>query len=172
LISNRDWSRQYVDAPFFSRFAPAMEFDLDGPTDGDARGTTGEDANIRAAQAILFRSRSKAAHPPPAKEGLSLRMDLKNNDGRLGPLTPGSRTVASPAVVSKTGARLDATPVKATNVTARTPNSALSSSGSKQRCALLVVQDECGCSLNQSWLIYCRLKRRWSGSAFNIISSK
>jgi len=99
-------------------------------------------------------------------------MDLKNNDGRLGPLTPGSRTVASPAVVSKTGARLDATPVKATNVTARTPNSALSSSGSKQRCALLVVQDECGCSLNQSWLIYYRLKRRWSGSAFNIISSK
>jgi hypothetical protein len=130
--------------------------------------STVEDANIRAAQAILFRSRSKAAHSPLAKEGLS----LKNNAGRLAPLTPGSRAAASPAVVSKSGARLDATPVKATNVTARTPNSALSSSGSKQRFALLVVQNECCCSLNQSWLIYYRLKRRWSGSAFNIISSK
>jgi hypothetical protein len=162
--SNREWSRQYVDAPFFSRFAPAIELDLDGPLDSDTRSTTGEDANIRAAQAILFRSRSKAAYPTPTKEDRSGGMNLKTHARGLGPLTPGKRIVSSPAVVSKIGARLDATPVvKAIDVIAGTPSSPLFSSGSKQRYAILVVQIECGCSLNQSSLILLQIEKKMVG---------
>jgi hypothetical protein len=127
--SNREWSRQYVDAPFFSRFAPAIELEYDSAADGD------EDANIRAAQAILFRSRTKAA---PSKEDQQGRMELKVTPRRPGPLTPSRREVPSPTKgnpVEKIDARFGTTPVKlAMNGLTGTPRGALSLSGSKQRC--------------------------------------
>ena len=107
-----------------------MEPEFDSAADGD------EDANIRAAQAILFRSRTKAA---PSKEDQQGRMELKVTPRRPGPLTPSRREVASPAKGNpeeKIDARFGTTPVKAAmmNGLTGTPRGALSLSGSKQRC--------------------------------------
>ena len=131
-FSNREWSRQYVDVPFLSRFAPAIELDVDCAADG----VDFEDANIRAAQAILFRSRTKCA---PSKEEQHSRPELKGTPRRLEAMTPSKREAASPSVnripSGKANAKFDATPVKtAINDSARTPCSTPSLSASKQRC--------------------------------------
>ena len=171
--SNREWSRQFVDAPFFSRFAPAIELDVDGTTASHVQGQPRdvlEDANIRAAQATLFRSRGKGT---PVKEDKRNQAESNAAPRNLGPVTPSDRAAASPVVkgtpVAKANGKFDATPVKAATIgLAGTPNGALSSGGSKQRCE--------GVGIRVLWLLklalYCRLKRRWSGSAFNIINSK
>ena len=126
VCSNCQWSRQYVDAPFFSRFAPAIELDLEGPTFGDMRDASAEDANIRAAQAILFRSRSK---PSPLQDEHS-----KATPRRLGPSTPNKKVLEGPINKSVVVVGADATPVKmAMNGASGTPNRDLSASGSKQR---------------------------------------
>ena len=115
-----------MDAPFFSRFAPAIELDVDGSAFGNARDASAEDANIRAAQAILFRSRSK---PTILREDQS-----KPTPRRLDPSTPNKRVLAGLGSKSATKVGKDATPVKVvTNETAGTPNSAHSAGGSKQR---------------------------------------
>jgi len=120
-----------VDVPFLSRFAPAIELDVGGAADG-----VDEDANIRAAQAILFRSRTKCA---PSKEEQHSRPELKGTPRQLGTMTPSKREAASPFVnripSGKANAKFDATPVKtAINDAARTPCSTPSLSASKQRC--------------------------------------
>ena len=113
-----------MDAPFFSRFAPAIELDPDVATDGD------EDANIRAAQAILFRSRTKSAL---SKEDQHSRTEHKGTPRRLDVLTPRKKEIDRIAL-AKADAKSDATPVKvAMNGSAGTPNSNLSLSASKQR---------------------------------------
>ena len=156
--SNREWSRQFVDAPFFSRFAPAIELDLDGTTASDGQGqprdVSGEDANIRAAQATLFRSRTKGT---PSKEDKHGQTESKSTPRKLGTVTRSDGAAAScvekGTLAATADGKLEATPVKAAmNGLARTPNGALVSSGSKQRCeslgARLLVFDK-SCSLLQ-----------------------
>ncbi len=112
-----------MDAPFFSRFAPAIELDAVGESACNLDDAAGEDANIRAAQAILFRSRSK-----PFKDDQHAQSELKATPRRLGVLTPNKRVLASPRE------KIAATPVKkAINETAGTPSGAVSANSSKQR---------------------------------------
>jgi hypothetical protein len=134
FCSNCEWSRQYVNAPFFSRFSSAIELDVDGQNDGDERDASTEDANIRAAQAILFRSRSKTF-----KEVQHAQSELKVTPRPLGPVTPSKGVFVSLKEKPVPIGNAEATPVKmAIDLTAVTPSSASSASGSKQRLHGLV----------------------------------
>jgi hypothetical protein len=131
VFSNCEWSRQYVDAPFFSRFAPAIELDVDPQGFCNLPDASSEEANIRAAQAILFRRRSK-----PLKEDQHVHVEPKNVSKRIGVLTPNKGALASPWDKMPV---MNFTPVKfVVNGTAATPSSARSAIGSQQRLEILL----------------------------------